>query len=934
MHSHRLRDAQAFFLFALGLVVTLAGCATDSSRAARTLSAHDVEWTSPSENAAGSMPMGNGEFGANVWVEAGSGDLMLLLSRTDAISEASRFLKLGRLRVTMTPRAFAADAPFRQRLNLEAGRIEIDMGRLGDRTHLQVYFHPDADVMFITGWSDQARSVRVTLEDWRTERRRLTGSGPDAELTSSWTMRDAPEHVEVWESADKFLTKEPGAITWYHENESSVVPFTLEHQGLSEFAGLVKDPITGRITGGVIRMEGAVSAGAQAIETARSASRFEIVTGTASTQEGLTEWENQVRAAVSHDADSARKSGERWWREFWDRSYIFVSADEEAVHDALPVSSYPIRIGEDQTGWNRFAGEIASVELRAGADLGQAGGIERLLEPFMWIDKPSIGATSVDPAMLVNAFTFTAKVKPAADFDAGRIVDRVTPGGSDGYLFDIQPGGTLRLVVGSRMVTAPGAVRLGEWNNVQAKHSAEGAMALLVDGKEVARLEAGARPGTREITRGYVLQRWMQACAGRGEYPIKFNGSIFTVEPEYTNGVKQNADYRRWGDGYWWQNMRLPLYNMAAAGDTEMMDALMRVYEEAVPICAARAKAYYNAEGVYFPETMTMFGMYANGDYGWNRQGRDRSVVDCPWWMYAWNQGLELVSLMLDRYEYTGDEEFLRSRALPMADQVLRYFDTRFGRDSAGMMVISPTQALETHWHEVVNDMPSVAGLHAVLGRLRALPEKYGSAEERAMWRRMADALPAIPMREEGRKRMLAPAEKYDASRQNVETPELYAVFPFRLCGVGMEGMEEARAAYFARHDKMTHGWTQDGMFAALLGLTDEAKANILAKAGNSNPRHRFPAMWGPNFDWLPDQCHGGNLMTTLQLMLMQCDGETIRLLPAWPKEWDVSFKLRAPRQTTVEVEYRDGEIARLEVTPEARRKDVVVMLEGAAVQE
>ena len=155
------------------------------------LSAKDVVWNSPSENAAGSMPIGNGEFGANVWVEAGSGDLMLLLSRTDAISEASRFLKLGRLRVTMTPGAMTEGGTFRQRLNLAAGRIEIDMGGQGDRTHLEVYFHPDADVMFITGRSDQARSVRVTLENWRTERRRLTGSGPDAELTSSWTMRSA-----------------------------------------------------------------------------------------------------------------------------------------------------------------------------------------------------------------------------------------------------------------------------------------------------------------------------------------------------------------------------------------------------------------------------------------------------------------------------------------------------------------------------------------------------------------------------------------------------------------------------------------------------------------------------------------------------------------------------------------------------------------------
>jgi len=38
------------------------------------------------------------------------------------------------------------------------------------------------------------------------------------------------------------------------------------------------------------------------------------------------------------------------------------------------------------------------------------------------------------------------------------------------------------------------------------------------------------------VTRAYVLQRWMTAAGGRGAYPIKFNGSIFTVDPEFSGG--------------------------------------------------------------------------------------------------------------------------------------------------------------------------------------------------------------------------------------------------------------------------------------------------------------------------------------------------------------------------------------------------------------
>jgi hypothetical protein len=322
---------------------------------------------------------------------------------------------------------------------------------------------------------------------------------------------------------------------------------------------------------------------------------------------------------------------------------------------------------------------------------------------------------------------------------------------------------------------------------------------------------------------------------------------------------------------------------------------------------------------------MTPFGTYANQDYGWDRTGHAANEVLCPSWRWAWNQGPELLSLMLDRNDYAPDAAFVKDRLLPMADAVLGWFDHHFARDERGILRVAPTQAVETYWHDVVNDMPSVAGLHDVLPRLLALSDAELSGERRQRWQRLRDQLPWIPMREEGGVRMLAPAEHHERKRSNVETPELYAVWPFRLFGLGLPGLELARAAYERRHDKQTVGWTQDGQFAALLGLVDEAKANLVAKVQNSNPKHRFPAMWGPNFDWLPDQCHGSNLLETTQLMLLQPVGDKLLVLPCWPRDWDVSFKLHAPKQTVVEVVYRGGRIERLEVTPAARKADVVL---------
>jgi hypothetical protein len=83
--------------------------------------------------------------------------------------------------------------------------------------------------------------------------------------------------------------------------------------------------------------------------------------------------------------------------------------------------------------------------------------------------------------------------------------------------------------------------------------------------------------------------------------------------------------------------------------------------------------------------------------------------------------------------------------------------------------------------------------------------------------------------------------------------------------------------------------------------------------------------MWGPNFDWTPDQDHGSNTMTALQRMILQPAGDRILLLPAWPRQWNASFKLHAPQNTTIEARVQDGKVLDLKITPESRRKDVVI---------
>ena len=162
--------------------------------------------------------------------------------------------------------------------------------------------------------------------------------------------------------------------------------------------------------------------------------------------------------------------------------------------------------------------------------------------------------------------------------------------------------------------------------------------------------------------------------------------------------------------------------------------------------------------------------------------------------------------------------------------------------------------------------------------------------------------------------------------RTNSENPELYAVFPFRLYGVGKPELEMARHTFNHRRVKGNNGWRQDDTQAAFLGLAKTATEYVAGRSKNKHSASRFPAFWGPNFDWIPDQDHGGNLLMALQTMLIQADNGKILLLPAWPKNWNCDFKLHAPDKTTIECKVGNGKLVKLKVSPESRRKDVIVM--------
>ena len=231
------------------------------------LDACNVIWDSPSQDAAGSMPIGNGEVGLNAWVED-NGDLVFYIARTDAWSECNRLLKLGRVRVRLTPSPWVGGAQFRQELKLRDGQMVITTGDMS----LRVFVDADAPVIYVSGDSRTPRTVTATLESWRTEKRALTGQ----ELASSWTMQEAPAEMVVSESADGLRNSPGQGVLVWHRNESSIVPLTLQHEGLESLAGVVHDPLLHRTFGARLSGRDFDPAGTNAIQSERPVTRFAL----------------------------------------------------------------------------------------------------------------------------------------------------------------------------------------------------------------------------------------------------------------------------------------------------------------------------------------------------------------------------------------------------------------------------------------------------------------------------------------------------------------------------------------------------------------------------------------------------------------------------------------------------------------------------------
>ena len=209
-----------------------------------------------------------------------------------------------------------------------------------------------------------------------------------------------------------------------------------------------------------------------------------------------------------------------------------------------------------------------------------------------------------------------------------------------------------------------------------------------------------------------------------------------------------------------------------------------------------------------------------------------------------------------------------------------------------------------------------MAALTSLVTGLLSLPPASGllTPEQRQSYTALAAILPLPALEADG---TYAAAQVVSSGGHNSEGPWLYATHPFRLNTVGTalsKGVNISAAVATWRKQgwngpSNNAGWSYGVINAAMLGLRGEAFGMVSDRSVQPPPPgYRFPAFAAHYQDYEPSADHYAVMNTAVQQMLLQGGGDgaagSIWLLPGWPCEVDVSFKLWGALNTSVEVEY------------------------------
>ena len=492
-----------------------------------------VTYLTPSESSLGAMPLGNGRTSVNTWVERSTSDLMLSIGLADGLDENSNLLKLGLVRVQLHPR-LDTSTDFNQTLRLSTATVEIRV----DGVALDIWVDANTSTVRVTVTpGDRPRMVRAVLD----HQRRLEGTVDAGGFGNGWggsggsfcySNGSVASFVGIY--PDKLLMPPvDGTVAWYHRNDrtrSDMFGDSMKQQGLADCGATCWDPLTNRSFGAaLVGDSGFYSQNSTAIATSvPSSGPCELAIGVASAQ---TPTATEFQTLLRHAATSAREEipssvhrtrHELWWEQFFNRSWVVVSSEDESLEVAAvsvknPRESSRKDGGLNATGYVRhdgLAGDQLEMITRQGWPCnGKSPG-----NCTTQFSAPGGASFPLD----ASSARCVARASQMCDATPSCVAFALSKDWHDGYFPQLFTDGL------------PGDPHHSDW-------------VLFVNNSARPSPPAPPRPPPPPslptgflVTRQYLLMRYMDVCSsgrigggvgGRDYFALKYNGGILNSEP-------------------------------------------------------------------------------------------------------------------------------------------------------------------------------------------------------------------------------------------------------------------------------------------------------------------------------------------------------------------------------------------------------------------
>lgn len=276
-----------------------------TTAASASMERYNVVWESPSEDASGQMPLGNGDIAAGVYAIE-DGDLYLLLAKNDALTYNGDIFKTGRVRISLSPNPFRKGKPFRQTLDLPTGSIRIE----SEGVAIRIWADANRPIYHVQIESPGDIAVRAMSDLWQ----RIDGC--------AWNTTKEP----IDPPTQDVRLERDGKILWYFAvGDRSAYPADLTYYDVEHMASEYPDPYRFNTFGNLLEspdlklQNGALSGTGKTFDIRIHA----LTMQTAKITEWIERIERQAAQGVDVERDWAAHCA--WWSDFWNRSWITVT---------------------------------------------------------------------------------------------------------------------------------------------------------------------------------------------------------------------------------------------------------------------------------------------------------------------------------------------------------------------------------------------------------------------------------------------------------------------------------------------------------------------------------------------------------------------------------------------------------------------------------